>query len=601
MIGGHRILGQLGSGGQGVVYLGESPSGERVAVKVLRGGDVGAFLAESDMVRRVRTFCTAQVLETGVADGSPYIVSEYVDGPSLAAALAERGPLRNAELGRLAIGTMTALAAIHRAGVVHRDFKPANVLLGRDGPRVIDFGIAQLGDATASEVVGTPPYMAPEQFRGGPSGPPANLFAWASTIVCAATGRPPFGTEPVPAVVNRILNREPDLGGLDLGGLDGDLRELVVACLDKDPAARPTAQSALMRLLGDQTRPETTSTEITATEELPRPRRSRRWWPAVAVALAVTVTVAVVATRPGPPVAPAPAPVVVPVVARPMAATSTVDVEIESLGVTLHENPGDGLWVSSYEDSRGTSGGYVRDPATGRFSSVGNLADPLVSPGGRFVAVLSAARLLAPDADFVRVTDRRTGATREVGTVPRPALGHQPAWSADGARLLMTVRGDEPDSAVTGFVLVDPVAVTATVRDLSLPGQEAFHWGPDKDTLARETGGTTTVYTLTGEVVRVLKDTGDLHATRDDRLLTGCADGQVCVLDAATGAERRRFALDEGLNVDGWLDDDHVLASRRSGDRFEVVLLDLDGEQVRVVADGPDKVFEDMRLYWTVR
>ncbi|WP_170991288.1 serine/threonine-protein kinase [Herbidospora galbida] len=593
MIGGHRILGQLGSGGQGVVYLCESPSGERVAVKVLRGGDVGAFLAESEMVRRVRTFCTAQVLETGVADGSPYIVSEYVDGPSLAFALADRGPLKGAELGRLAIGTMTALAAIHRAGVVHRDFKPANVLLGRDGPRVIDFGIAQLGDSSAAaDVVGTPPYMAPEQFRGGPAGSAADLFAWGATIVCAATGRPPFGTEPVPAVINRILTREPDLGALD-----GELRELVAVCLDKDPAARPTAQAALMRLLGEQTSPGGVATPE-------RPRRSRAWW--IAVLVAVGVTAAVVLTRPDPPpaapAAPPPA-APVPVVARPMAATSTVDVEIETLGVTLHENPADGLWASSYEDTQGDGEGtgYVRDPATGRFVSVGAMTEPLVSPGGRFVAVLSAARLLTSDFDFIAVTDRTTGTTREVKTLTRPALARRPVWSADGTRLLMTATGLEDDSPATGFVLVDPVTGTTETRDVAAGGDEAFHWGPEEGTLARETGGTTTVYTLTGEVVRELKDTGDLHATRDGLLLTGCAAGRLCLLDAVTGAERRRFPLAKGLIVGGWLDDDHVMASRRGKDRFEVVLLDLDGKQTRVLAEGPDKVFSDMRIYWTPR
>ncbi|WP_169807490.1 serine/threonine protein kinase [Herbidospora mongoliensis] len=601
MIGGHRIVGQLGAGGQGVVYLGESPTGERVAVKVLRGGDVGAFLAESEMVRRVRTFCTAQVLETGVADGAPYIVSEYVDGPSLAFALAERGPLKGAELGRLAIGTMTALAAIHRAGVVHRDFKPANVLLGGDGPRVIDFGIAQLGGSTASDVVGTPPYMAPEQFRGEPAGPPADLFAWGSTIVCAATGRPPFGTEPVPAVINRILNREPDLGGLD-----GDLRELVVACLDKDPAARPAAQAALMRLLGEQTAPGGVARDHTAEQPAgpaPRPVRSRRWW--IAVLAAVGVTAAVLVTRPDPPAAAPPPPVAapVPIVVRPMAAASTVDVEIESLGVTLHENPDDGLWVSSYENAQeeGGNGGYIREPATGKFTSVGNLAEPSVSPGGRFVAVLSGARLMAPDFDFVRFTDRLTGTTRQVTTVPRPALGRQPAWSADGSRLLMTVKGAASDSPITGFVLVDPVTGTSAVEDVAVPGSEPFLWGPEKDTLARETGGTTTIYSVTGEKIRELKDTGDLYSTRDGSLLTGCDEGRVCVLDAVSGAERRGFDLAEGLSVDGWLDDGHVLSSRRGKDRFEVVLLDLDGEQVRVLADGPDKVFPDMRLNWTPR
>ncbi|WP_344890574.1 serine/threonine-protein kinase, partial [Nonomuraea antimicrobica] len=250
---GHRIVGRLGEGGQGVVYLGESPDGTRVAIKMLGAGlddpDARArFGQEVGYARRVKAFCTAQVLASGEFGGTPYVVSEYVDGPSLATVILDRGPLRGAELRRLAIGTLTALAAIHRAGVVHRDFKPGNVLLSRDGPRVIDFGISRALEELehpGDHIVGTPPYMAPEQFGGGPSGPAADLFAWASTMVAAATGRPPFGTGEVAPLVNRILSAEPDLGDLD-----GELRELAVRCLAKDPAARPTATYALLTLLG---------------------------------------------------------------------------------------------------------------------------------------------------------------------------------------------------------------------------------------------------------------------------------------------------------------------------------------------------------------
>ncbi|MEU0486037.1 serine/threonine-protein kinase, partial [Streptosporangium sp. NPDC006013] len=254
-VGPYRIAGRLGRGGQGTVYLAESPSGARVAVKVLGRSDatdqtLARFNREIELARRVKAFCTAQVLEHGEVSGTPYIVSEYVDGPSLAQVIGERGPLRGAELRRLAIGTLTALAAIHQAGVVHRDFKPANVLLARDGPRVIDFGISRALDAEATlsdQLVGTPPYMAPEQFDGRDAGPPADLFAWASTVVCAATGEPPFGGDVLPAVIHRILTAEPRLGSLDDG-----LRELVGECLAKDPQARPAATQALLRLLGHQ-------------------------------------------------------------------------------------------------------------------------------------------------------------------------------------------------------------------------------------------------------------------------------------------------------------------------------------------------------------
>ncbi|GII79885.1 hypothetical protein Sru01_48670 [Sphaerisporangium rufum] len=263
-LGEYRLTGRIGEGGQGSVYLGVSPAGEQVAIKVLRSslvttGSAGVspedFLRETEILARVAPFCTAQVIGSGTAGGRPYIVSEFVDGPNLQQVVRADGPLRGTRLRRLAVGTMTALAAIHRAGVVHRDFKPGNVLLGRDGPRVIDFGIARALDTslTGEEILGTPPYMAPEQLEAASVEPPADLFAWASTMVFAATGRPPFGMDSLPAVVNRILHRDPDLG--DLPELDPELAELVADCLAKDPARRPSARRALLRLLGAAGRP----------------------------------------------------------------------------------------------------------------------------------------------------------------------------------------------------------------------------------------------------------------------------------------------------------------------------------------------------------
>ncbi|MFI7149051.1 serine/threonine-protein kinase [Nonomuraea sp. NPDC050022] len=274
-VGPYRVAGRLGQGGQGVVYLGESAAGERVAIKLLTNatGDEGwaGFAKEIELARRVKAFCTATVLATGELNGVPYVISEYVDGPSLARVLAERGPLRPAELRRLAVGSLTALTAIHQAGVVHRDLKPGNVLLGRDGPRVIDFGISRALDSselTGEHLVGTPPYMAPEQFGGAGAGPPADLFAWAATVVCAASGKPPFGSGDLPSVLNRILSAEPDLGDLR-----GDLRDLVARCLAKDPAARPTAARALLTLLGHPVPPQGLLTEGTRSAAPPTPTR----------------------------------------------------------------------------------------------------------------------------------------------------------------------------------------------------------------------------------------------------------------------------------------------------------------------------------------
>ncbi|GAA4190830.1 hypothetical protein GCM10022252_29710 [Streptosporangium oxazolinicum] len=252
-IGPHRLVGFLGEGGQGVVYLARTPGGERVALKVLHArlsDDAQAkrrFQREADAARRVAPFCTARVLEADATGDRPYILSEYVDGESLQQVVSREGPRERYALVRLAVATATALAAIHRAGIVHRDLKPSNVLLGPDGPRVIDFGIAKALDSAYSlttDLVGTPAYMAPEQFHEQEVGPAGDVFAWAGTMVFAATGQPPFGLGNLAVVMRRILVTEPDLSGVP-----ESLRPLLGAALTKDPRSRPGSADVLDMLL----------------------------------------------------------------------------------------------------------------------------------------------------------------------------------------------------------------------------------------------------------------------------------------------------------------------------------------------------------------
>ncbi|GIM99573.1 serine/threonine protein kinase [Planomonospora venezuelensis] len=254
-LGPYRTTGFLGEGGQGSVLLGLAPDGSRVAIKVLhtrlaeKPEAVRRFRREVDTARRVAQFCTARILDLGVEDGVPYVVSEYVEGVSLEETVRGSGPLHGDDLVRLAVGTVTALTAVHRAGIVHRDFKPSNVLMAADGPRVIDFGVARALDVTSvtsSGVVGSPAYISPEQIRGGPVGPAADLFGWAGTMVFAATGAPAFGADSVPAVFHRVLSLDPDLSAVP-----ERLRRTLSACLAKDPALRPDAQEVLLALMDE--------------------------------------------------------------------------------------------------------------------------------------------------------------------------------------------------------------------------------------------------------------------------------------------------------------------------------------------------------------
>ncbi|MEU6037778.1 serine/threonine-protein kinase [Actinomadura sp. NPDC047616] len=240
-------------------WPGQDGAGTRVAVKILHArlaGDDRArhlFLRESALAREVEPYCTARVLAADVEGDRPYIVSEYVEGESLSDLVRRAGPRDHGSLERLAIGTAAALNGIHRAGIVHRDFKPSNVLLATDGPRVIDFGIARAPTSTttlSSGIVGTPAYMSPEQVAGREIGPPSDVFSWAVTLTFAATGGPVFGTDSIPAVLHRILNVEPDLSAMP-----PHRRALLAACLDKVPERRPTMSQVLAELLGEAPAP----------------------------------------------------------------------------------------------------------------------------------------------------------------------------------------------------------------------------------------------------------------------------------------------------------------------------------------------------------
>ncbi|GAA2438547.1 hypothetical protein GCM10010191_62210 [Actinomadura vinacea] len=255
-LGDYRLLARLGRGGMGTVFLADDTSGNHVAVKVINPELASEdafrqrFRREVTAARLVRRFCTAPVLDAELDREPLYVVTEYIEGPSLESAVAERGALRGSDLEGLAVGVATALAAIHGAGIVHRDLKPANVLLSATGPRVIDFGIARALDASdgptrTGQFVGTPNYLPPELLRGEAVTPASDVFSWGCVVAYAGTGHAPFTGSTVPEIFYRVAHDPPKLDGLDPA-----LKDVVAAALDKDPRNRPSVQELLARLVG---------------------------------------------------------------------------------------------------------------------------------------------------------------------------------------------------------------------------------------------------------------------------------------------------------------------------------------------------------------
>ncbi len=248
-----RLLHRLGTGGMGRVYLGESPDGAMVAVKLIRSDLADnpdfrrRFAQEVAAAKRVGGPFTATVVDADPDGPQPWLVTSYVSGPSLADAVTDFGPLPVAAVRALAAGLAHGLSTVHVAGLVHGDLKPSNVLLGIDGPRIIDFGIARAADSTwltcNDGVMGSPGFMSPEQAEGLEVGPAADIFSLGGVLAYAASGKPPFGSGSPSALLYRVV-----YSNASLGHVPGELRPMIEQCLAKDPASRPGTASLLAAL-----------------------------------------------------------------------------------------------------------------------------------------------------------------------------------------------------------------------------------------------------------------------------------------------------------------------------------------------------------------
>jgi serine/threonine protein kinase len=249
-LGGHQILGRIGQGGMGLVYLARMRSGRRLAIKVVRDDYArdpefrSRFHREAVSAQRVRGHYTAALIDVDLDGPAPWLATEYVPGPTLSRAVVTDGPLPEAEVRSLVANLAEALQAVHRAGLVHRDLKAGNVLLGPDGPCLIDLGIAQSSDATSltatGTLLGTPMVMAPEQATGSAVGPATDVWALGALAYFAASGQHPFGKGRPDVMYYRVVHEEPRLDQCP-----DYLVGFVTACLAKDPADRPTVREIL--------------------------------------------------------------------------------------------------------------------------------------------------------------------------------------------------------------------------------------------------------------------------------------------------------------------------------------------------------------------
>ncbi|MDH6538004.1 serine/threonine protein kinase [Streptomyces sp. SPB4] len=243
----YRLIGRLGSGGMGTVYAALDDQARRVALKVVHPQFAAdpqfraRFHREAAVLRRVSGPCLVPFIDADPTADIPWLVTEYIPGPTLHEHLVAQGPLSGVQLNLFAAGTAAALAAVHAAKVVHRDLKPANVILSPHGPRLLDFGIAHVTDGTAVTrtgiTTGTPGWISPEQYRDGTRDSLGDVFAWGALVAYAATGRPVFGTGAPDVVAYRVLGEEPDLEGVPQ-----ELRGVLASCLAKKPSQRPPAK-----------------------------------------------------------------------------------------------------------------------------------------------------------------------------------------------------------------------------------------------------------------------------------------------------------------------------------------------------------------------
>ncbi len=684
---GNHVVGRLGASGSAVVFLVRRPSGEQAVLKLFHAAPEGTgVLAEVEALRRLPVTGVAQILGTGLFGERPYLLAEYVPGPTLRRSVERDGPLDGPAPHRLAIATMTALVSLHQGGAAHRDLTPDNVVWGPDGPRLINLGVAHVlgagGMATRSFRGGG--YFAPEEMSGTVPGTAADVFAWGAVMVFAASGRAPFTGGSMTETMSRVLHDEPDLGVLP-----EDLRGPVAACLAKDPAARPSAEEVLFRLVGDSrvlgtqdfaagpygeagsgataagpyrgagtgaaaglygeagsdvtaALPHGHGPTIPPAERVRRPGRVLALVAAGAVLAGVSGSVGywlaprrtapvdpVAATR-RPETAATPTATPVPVASADVVdaastppAKATKQIRLSEGRLTLRENPSDPLLVTSYTVADGkVREAHVRDPGGDGFRLLakdGDNGEAVVSPDGAWIAVNPWNKFAASSTDFVMIVNRRTGERFTVNTAAKPLQGLYAIWSRDSRRLLVSLY--RPDGKTLpnprGFVVVDVATRRATVVTTGGERDDRafFGWTPDGTGVVSAYASKGDLWglrfrDLRGRVGRIAGWVGesplpDRFSPSGRSFLSYCPKSRttLCVWNTATGARTATVPVwnTREAVVQGWWDENHVIVADYRKDPVKYVVVNLDGEPVRTLAELPAKDGKVIQLRFSRR
>ncbi|MFF3349056.1 protein kinase [Streptomyces sp. NPDC002779] len=472
-IGGHTLLARLGTGGMGVVYLARTGTGELVALKVIRAEHAAdpafraRFRREAALAGQLTGRWTVPVRAADAEAREPWLTTDFVAGPALAEAVTLCGPLPPASALTLGARLAEALAEVHATGLVHRDVKPGNLLLTRDGPRLIDFGIARGAGATAltsaDTIVGTPGYLSPEQTRqyGDEVGPPSDVFSLGCVLAYATSGRPPFGAGDALAVLYRTVHEEPDLDGLRQLPLPA--RDIITRCLSRDSANRPTAGEVAAALSAARPTPDPRRLQTWGipADSTPTAEASSDWLPPAVLRLIADRSARALdppprATRATAPTAPDPS---VTLPAEPAARPTTTRRKLlmaGSAGATL-------LAVSGTAAAVFLNRRSPTDPDTRPLYTLGQHAD-MTGPGKATGEATRRGALLAveahnarPDAPFrlaLRTADDRGSASRATTVAQGLLSGSSPVAAVIGPMSEATLTAAEPAYTAAGTAMV---------------------------------------------------------------------------------------------------------------------------------------------------